>query len=87
MLELWGELLAAGFTRELGFRGADFALYEEAIGELLQKEADLLTRRLGHLPPDRVATMVERAMPLLTDFIARYHASKVRDFFAAMGTS
>lgn len=84
LLELWGELRAAGFTRDLGFTGADFAMYEQALSGLLQREAELLTRRLGHLPPDRVAAMVERALPLLSDFIARHHTTKVRDFFAVL---
>ena len=44
-----------------------------------------MTRRMGHLPADRVAAIVERALPLLDDFLARYHAAKVRDFFAAVG--
>jgi hypothetical protein len=30
--------------------------------------------------------MVERALPLIADFIARHHAAKVRDFFAALST-
>lgn len=85
ILDRWGELRAAGFTRELGFRGSDFAIYEEALSTLLQKETELVTRRMGHLPADRVAAIVERALPLLDDFLARYHAAKVRDFFAAVG--
>lgn len=84
ILDLWGELRAAGFGRAFGFRAADFAIYEEAIGALLQREAALLTSRLGHLPPDRVAEMVERGMPLVNTFLARYHTAKVRDFFATI---
>ncbi len=86
ILEVWGELRATGFTRDLGFEAADFAMYEAAIGGLLQKEAELITRRLAHLPAERVAAMVERALPQLNDFLARYHAQKVRDFFAALGS-
>ncbi len=84
VLDLWGELRAAGFTREVGFRAADFAIYEEAMTELLQKEAAMLTSRLGHLSPDRVAEMVERGMPLVNTFLARHHTAKVRDFFTAL---
>jgi len=84
VLDLWGELRAAGFSREVGFRATDFVIYEEAMTELLQKEAELLTSRLGHLPPDRVAEMVERGMPLVNTFLARYHTAKVRNFFEAL---
>jgi DNA-binding transcriptional MerR regulator len=85
ILEAWGEMRATGFTRDIGFRATDLAMYEAAIGGLMQKEAELVTRRLAHLPADRVAAMVERALPLLHEFLARYHAQKVRDFFAAVG--
>ncbi len=81
ILDLWGELRGAGFTREVGFRAADFAIYEEAMTDLLQREAEMLTSRLGHLDPDRVADMVERGMPLVNTFLARFHTAKVRDFF------
>lgn len=84
ILDLWGELRAAGFSREVGFRAADFVIYEEAMTELLQKEAELLTSRLGHLPPDRVAEMVERGMPLVNTFLSRFHTAKVRDFFTSI---
>jgi DNA-binding transcriptional MerR regulator len=67
---------------ERGPRGT--FLYERAVSSLVQREWRATTDRLSTLPPERVATMLEAAMPLVHEFFARYHAKKVRDFFATM---
>ena len=84
MIELWAEMRALGFTPELGFGPADLAMFDEAVNLLFQRETAMLTTRLSHLPPDQVATMVERSLPLINTFMVRYHETRVRNFFAAM---
>jgi DNA-binding transcriptional MerR regulator len=85
VFELLAEVRRAGFTRELGFDAKLLLVYERAVATLFEREKALLTDRLGRLPPDRVAGMLEKALPLVHQFFARYHARKVRDFFASMG--
>lgn len=85
MIEHWGQIRRAGLTRELGFAVADMAIYEDLVAALFARETDLLVPRLAHLPPERVAELVERALPIVNDFLARYHTTKVRNFFAALG--
>ena len=82
VLELWADIRRAGFTQELGFGPRDLALYEAAVASMFRREAHLITTRASHLPPDRVAAMVERALPLINTFIARYHIARIRDFFS-----
>lgn len=84
MLELFGQLRSAGFTRELGFTAADFTMIEEAVTTLFRKETLLLAKRLSHLPPAEIAAMVERSLPILSAALVRAHENKVRNFFAAM---
>jgi DNA-binding transcriptional MerR regulator len=84
MLQLLGELRRVGLTEDIGFEARDLAIFEEAIASLLERETQMLADRLSGLPPDRVADMVERALPLIGSFLARYHATKVRQFFAAL---
>ncbi len=84
MLEIWGQLRRAGFTDALGFTVADMAVYEESISALFRRESLLMAQRLGHLPPEQIATMVIAALPLIHTFLARYHETKVRNFFNAM---
>ena len=83
--ELLGEVRRAGFTRKLGFDAKLFGIYEESVTSLVDRETRALAEKLSALPPDRVAAMLEQAMPLVHQFFARFHAKKVRDFFAALG--
>jgi DNA-binding transcriptional MerR regulator len=84
MIELWGELRAAGFTKALGFVPEDATLFAESIEGLFEKEKVLLKERLSHLPPEAVAKLVEAAVPLLNQLMSRYHESLVRKFFASI---
>ena len=84
LLEVWGQLRAAGLTKELGFVVDDLAIYEEAIGSLFTREVMLVASRIRDLPADRVGEMLERALPLIHTFLTRYHAMRVRHFFQAL---
>lgn len=84
ILEHWADVRRAGFTRELGFVTRDLALYGDAISSMFQREAQLMAARVSHLPAERVAAMVERALPLINTFIARYHLTRARDFFSTL---
>ncbi len=84
MIELWGEVRAAGFTKALGFVPEDVTLFAQALETVFVKERAMLRERLAHLPPAEVARMVESAVPILNQFFARYHESLVRKFFASI---
>lgn len=85
LLELWVEIRAAGFTRERGFAPRDFAIFEEAISRLFDQETRLMADRLGQLPPDEAARMLEQGIPLISTFLSRYHQTRARNFFATVG--
>jgi DNA-binding transcriptional MerR regulator len=84
MLDLFGEMRRVGFTRALGFEVDDLVFYEDAMNSLFQQEAKLISSRLSHLPAGQAATMIERALPIIHQFLTRYHADRVRDFFSTM---
>lgn len=84
VVELWSQIRALGFSPELGFSVDDIAMYEDAVSSLFKRETQLVLERLAHLPPEQVARMVERALPLVHTFIAHYHTTQVRNFFAAL---
>ena len=83
-LELWGQLWAVGFSTELGFGPQDLCLFEDAMTALFMREMAMLTERLQHLPAAVVATMVERALPLINGYLMRCHEAKVRNFISAL---
>jgi DNA-binding transcriptional MerR regulator len=84
MIELWSELRGAGFTRALVFVPEDVSGFAEEIESIFAKETAMLKQRMSHLPPEEVARLVEAAVPLLNQFMARYHESLVRKFFASI---
>jgi DNA-binding transcriptional MerR regulator len=86
IVELWGQLRASGYTKRLGFTPHDVTIIAQALEGVFAKERTLLVERVAHLPADEVARMVERAVPLLNQFMARYHESLVRRFFASLQT-
>lgn len=84
ILEFVGRMREAGFSDELGFTVEDLAGHAEAINEMLRRDAELVGQRLTELPPVQVARMLERALPLLEEFLVRYHRTRVKDFFSTM---
>jgi hypothetical protein len=62
----------------------DVTIFAQALESMFAKERAMLKERLSQLPPDEVARMVESAVPLLNQFMARYHESLVRKFFASI---
>ncbi len=84
ILEVWGDMQKLGFSRELGFTPADMLVFADAMNAMFKRETEMLTKRLAHLAPDQVAPMVERSIPLINQFMARYHESLIRSFFASV---
>lgn len=84
MLEMWADVRRAGFSRALGFSSRDLAIYEQAISKMFQGEAQLLASRLGAIAPEDAAQMVERVLPLIHAFLARYHVARARSFLSTL---
>ena len=82
--EMLGDVRRAGFSHDLGFDAKLLRVYERAVTGLVEREWRAVSERLSAVPPESLAAMLEKAMPLVHEFFARYHAKKVRDFFAAL---
>lgn len=84
ILEIWGDMRRLGFSRGLGFEPKDMLLFVDAMAALFQRETELLKERLSHLPPERVAPMVQGAIPIINAFLAHVHESLIRNLFASV---
>ncbi|MEM9194739.1 MAG: MerR family transcriptional regulator [Myxococcota bacterium] len=84
ILEFVRDMRDAGFTKEAGFGVAELRIYVEALDTIVRREAILLSNNLSSESPIAVARMIERTLPLIQNFLTRYHASRVRDLFSAM---
>ncbi len=84
VLEVFGEMRQQGFTRELGFNIEDVTFYGEILDELFQRELQLVSSRLAHIPPTQAAEMIRNALPIVHHFLSLYHEKRVREFFASL---
>lgn len=84
MLEAWAEIRRLGYADELGFRIDDLALLQEVVDDLFQREALLLASRIERTSPERAAAMIERALPIVHQFITGLHIKRIRSFFATL---
>jgi DNA-binding transcriptional MerR regulator len=84
LIELWGEVRAAGFTRELGFGPELLLIFERGVDRMFAEEKQVLTKLAAALPAARVAEMVEAALPLVHAYLVRLHQTKVRALFAQL---
>lgn len=84
LVELWGRLRGEGYTRDRGFSTEDLAEYERAIDTLVNFEIRIFAERLQDLSPAEASRMVERGLPLINEFLGRYHATRIRNFLASI---
>ncbi|MBI2392230.1 MAG: MerR family transcriptional regulator [Deltaproteobacteria bacterium] len=84
LLELWADVRRAGLSPELGFTSRDLAIYEAVVSQMFQRETQLPSSRLEGLPPERAAELLDRALPLVHAFIARYHIERAKGFFSTL---
>jgi DNA-binding transcriptional MerR regulator len=84
ILDAWAQLRDLGFSAANGFSPADLAVYEEAASTLVRREAAMVAARLTHLPPDQLATLLEKALPLVHSAFVQFHTAAMRTFFAAI---
>jgi DNA-binding transcriptional MerR regulator len=87
LIELWADVRAAGFTRELGFGPELLGIFERGIDAIFEEEKQILLRLATALPAAQVAEMVERALPLVHAYLVRLHQAKVRGLFTRLEAS
>jgi DNA-binding transcriptional MerR regulator len=84
LLEAWGQFRALGFTDKLGFSVRDLQAYESAAADIFDHESQLALARMSHLDPAELATMIERALPLVHAVLIHFHTAALKTFFAAL---
>jgi len=83
-IELISQLRQAGLTEALGYSIEDFAIYEQVVSVMFEREKELVLSRMSHLPAEQVAEAIRRALPVVHALVAHYHTARLRNLFAAM---
>ena len=81
LIELWGDVRRAGFSRDLV--GPEvLVMMERGIERIFEDEKKILARMIAARPAAQVAELIERALPLIHAYLVRLHETKVRALFA-----
>lgn len=80
----YADLARAGLDKRRGFSARDLAIVDEAVSALFMKERELFFERIVSSDggAEEIAGILERALPILSELIARLHTHKARDLFA-----
>lgn len=80
----YADLARAGLNKSRGFSPKDLAIVDEAVSALFMKERELFFQRIvsSEGGAEEIAGILERALPILSELIARLHTHKARDLFA-----
>lgn len=80
----YADLARAGLDKSRGFSPKDLAIVDEAVSALFMKERELFFERIVSSDggAEVIAGILERALPILSELIARLHTHKARDLFA-----
>lgn len=84
LVVLIGQLRAIGVNEEAGFELSDFRIYEQAIRRLVQAETALVVRRTAHEAPEAVATLIERALPIINALICHLRERRIQDLLSTL---
>ena len=84
LLRLAGELRRVGMSEGRGFAIDAIVRYKELISQLVDWEGQLVVEHLGTLPPDEAAQAIAKALPLIDQILAHFHAARVNDLLDSM---
>ena len=87
LLDLWRQFRALGFTPERGWTVDDLQPFAAASEALVAHETNLLFERMSDLDPRAVASMIERALPVLHAALIHLHHAAIRAVFAQVGAA
>jgi hypothetical protein len=70
---------SAGFTPEAGFSLENFALYRDAVEQLVQQEiARVVAPVLGRHDPETLRDLIHRGLPIVDQLLALLHRRAVQ---------
>jgi DNA-binding transcriptional MerR regulator len=85
ILECWAQFKEAGLGPDRGVGPAEFRLYDEAMEQLVKREARLALRAYAGAPADEVSRVVEHTVPIIVRLLGALHRKHIRQFLAGVG--
>lgn len=78
VIAVWAEMKAIGIGPERGFHPSQLEIYDRAVARLHRDEGAFYRARLGGVSTEAVASLIERAEPLVVRLFAVLHRKYLR---------
>ncbi len=85
ILECWAQFKEAGLGPDRGVEPAEFRLYDQAMEQLVRREARLALRAYAGAPAEEISAVVEQAGPIIGRLLSAMHRKRLRQFLAEVG--
>ena len=82
-----GGVARPGLGPDRGVGPAEFRLYDEAMEQLVKREARLALRAYDGAPAEDVSRVVEHAVPIIVRLLGAFHRKHIRQFLAGVGAN
>jgi DNA-binding transcriptional MerR regulator len=86
ILECWARFKEAGFGPARGITPANLRLYDEAMQQLVEREARLALAAFAGQPAEELSRVIELAAPIIGRLLIAMHRKRLRRFLAEVGS-
>ncbi len=87
ILECWAQFKESGLGPDRGVSPAEFMIYDQAMEQLVVREAQFAMRAYEGAPVDEVSKIVKQAAPIIGRLLAAMHRKRLRQFLIEAGGS
>jgi DNA-binding transcriptional MerR regulator len=85
ILECWAQFKESGLGPDRGVSPAEFHVYDQAMEQLVAREARLALRAYDGAPVEEISRVVEQAAPIIGRLLSAMHRKRLRQFLIDAG--
>ena len=82
ILECWAQFKEMGFGPERGIRPADLHMHDEAMAQLVKREARLVLGNYAGENAEHISAVIEQLAPVIVRLLGAMHRKHIRQFLA-----
>lgn len=87
ILECWAQFKESGLGPDRGISPAEFVIYDQAMEQLVVREAQLAMRAYEGAAVDEISRIVKKAAPIIGRLLGAMHRKRLRQFLIDAGGS
>jgi len=86
ILECWAQLKESGLGPDRGVSPAEFVIYDQALAQLVVREAQLAMRAYEGAAVEEISKIVKKAAPIIGRLLGAIHRKRLRQFLVDAGS-